>query len=191
MRALLLLPLLLFGAVAGRAQDIHRCLGADGQLVFTDRACADLKATPAPDAPAAAPPSPATERIAERIAPARCAADAQALKQSVADAFATRDPNQLAGLMLWGGRGGRSTVADLRGLAALVRQPLLDVDAYDAAQEAGTSGTLSSAAAAGDAPPAITGLTVRTAVRDGSGGEAATRFAVVRRAGCLWLRPGG
>ena len=52
MRVLLLL-LLLLPVGAARAQGgIHRCMGADGIPVFTDRVCTDVNAKPVLEAPA-------------------------------------------------------------------------------------------------------------------------------------------
>jgi len=87
----------------------------------------------------------------------------------VIDAFATRDPNRLAGLMLWHGYGHGAAVGDIRALAALVRQPLLQVQVSD-----------------GDAAPADNAAADTLQVQTSDGGNAS--FAIAREAGCLWLR---
>jgi hypothetical protein len=156
---LLLLSLAAFGA---RAQTpIHRCIGTDGQPVFTDQPCASLQATPAP--PSLHPPA------------VTCAADADALRQAAIDAFADGDANRLAGLMLWAGYGQHAAVADIRALAALMRRPLLGIELAGPADDP----------TAADAPA----LVVRTVATDGSGGSNETRFAIEPHSGCLWLRP--
>jgi hypothetical protein len=88
-------PLRCAGCAASIAASI-----APGTRVFTDRACADLDATPAlpqGDAAPDASPLPGGPR-----SPQLCAATLDELRQQVVDAFAARDPNRLAGLMLWG-----------------------------------------------------------------------------------------
>lgn len=161
----LALLILALAAPPGWAQTpIHRCIGADGRPVFTDQPCASLRAVAAPPPADAAPPIPIP-------APAlTCAADLDELRQATIDAFASGDANRLAGLMLWGGYDRRAVVAGIQALAALMRRPLLGI-ALEGAE--------------GDASPA-TGLVVRTVAADGD--DDAARFAIERRAGCLWLR---
>lgn len=162
--ALLLLLSLLACALPARAQDaIHHCVDAQGNPVFTDQPCASQHATPVQAPAAAAPGLP--------IPLQRCASTAAGLRQHVIDAFAARDPNRLAGLMLWHGYGHVSAVDDIRALARLVRQPLLEIHFGDDPGSSADNGD--------DA------LQLRTL-----GGDDA-RFAVVRQAGCLWLRYGG
>ncbi|BFI94802.1 MAG: hypothetical protein RSP_03120 [Rhodanobacter sp.] len=163
---LLLLTLCVLAATA-RAQDaIHHCVDAHGNPVFTDQPCASLQATPVQ-----APPSAASATAPGAPVPLQhCAATAAELRKRVIGAFAARDPNRLAGLMLWRGYGGSSTVGDLRALAQLVRQPLLEIH-FDNAPDG---------AAATPSVPMET-LQLRT-----DGGDQAN-FAVVQQAGCLWL----
>jgi len=174
------------------AQDgIHRCVGPDGNPVFTDQPCAALNATPVAPSPrdnasiTIAPDGPGTP------APVLCAATVADLRQSVLDAFSTRDPNRLAGLMLWSGYGQQGVVADIRSLGGLMQRPLLGVgspddDPVDANQGPASSGSVSS-----PPPHDERQLVVRTAADDGSGQPRETRFDVVRRSGCLWLRGRG
>jgi hypothetical protein len=166
--ALLLLTLVVLPASA--QTPIHRCIGADGQPVFTDQPCAALHATPAPAvagtqaAPSLRPPA------------VTCATDLEQLRQATLDAFANADANRLAGLMLWSGYRERTAVADIEALAALMRRPLVAIDAPSAATSAAAADTAG-------APPE---LVVHTLAGDGS--DAQTRFAIERHAGCLWLR---
>lgn len=152
---------------------IHHCIGNDGNPVFTDQRCADLQATPAP----AGTVDMATSASTLPAIATACAADLDDLEQAVTDAFADHDANRLAGLMLWKGYGPSAAVADIRSLAALVRRPLVDIG------PAGFDRT-----AATDAPPTADALVLRTESDDGSDASRETRFAVVHRAGCLWLR---
>lgn len=181
--ALLLLLSLLAVALPGQAQDaIHRCVDARGNPVFTDQPCATLQATSvqAPSTTAGASASPALPDLPMPMQ--SCAGTAAELRQRVIDAFALRDPNRLAGLMLWRGYGRAAVIGDIRSLGQLVRQPLLEIhfgnetddDDPDAADAAGPP-----------AAPAEDGLQLRTG---GGIDERSTRFAITRQAGCLWLR---
>lgn len=161
----LALLLLLLTALPGRAQTpIHRCIGANGQPVFTDRSCADLQATPAPAESSAPPPS-------LRAPAVTCAGDVDQLRQAVIETFASGDANRLAGLMLWTGYGEHAAVADIRSLAQLMREPLVDI------------------AASGDDLDSAAELVIRTMPGDGSGDPRETHLAIEPDAGCLWLRP--
>ncbi|KZC43073.1 UNVERIFIED_ORG: hypothetical protein RHOFW104R5_10130, partial [Rhodanobacter sp. FW104-R5] len=126
---LLRLILLACTAPAAAQAPIHRCIGANGGAVFTDQPCAALQATPV--APAARPGNAAAAAAAPP--PILCAASRHELRQSVIDAFASRDANRLAGLMLWNGYGRGTAIADIHSLAGLMKQPLLDVDIPDGA----------------------------------------------------------
>ena len=169
--ALLLLTLCILAATARAQGTIHRCVDAHGNPLFTDQPCSSQQASPvqapAPAASLAPPSGPVPLQ--------RCAATAAELRQRVIDAFAAHDPNRLSGLMLWGGYGSSSTTGDLRALAQLVRQPLLEIH-FD------NEPAIDPAAPASSAPPPSSELQVRT---DGSGQAS---FAIARRAGCLWLR---
>lgn len=178
-KSLGLLLLLIIG-VPLHAQDvIHHCIGSDGHPVFTDQPCAALNASPTVPAPTPATSSSVTGGLHEPP-PVLCAATMGALRQSVADAFASRDPNRLAALMLWGGYGKQSAVAQIQDLGQLMKRPLLGI---------GGDTDPPTDADSGDAPPREDALIVKTASNDGSGSAHETRFAVTRQSGCLWLRP--
>jgi hypothetical protein len=182
--ALLCLVLLVRIAPAFAQTEIHRCIGADGHAVFTDQPCAALQATPvtatAPGASTGAAPSATTP-------PTLCAASRASLRQSVIDAFASRDANRLAGLMLWDGYGRGAAVNDIRALAQTMKQPLLSIDSAEA--PAAASSSFSDAAAATPEPaPANDQLLLHLAGNDGSGSPRELRFDLVRQAGCLGLR---
>lgn len=171
--ALLLLLTLCTFALTARAQDaIHRCVDAHGNPVFTDQPCTSQQATPV-QAPSS---TPSTATPDAPVPLQRCASTATELRQRVIDAFAAHDPNQLAGLMLWHGYGSRSAVDDLRALAQLVRQPLLEIH-FDNERDDDPGDNPSPA----PTPPASE-LQLRT-----DGGNRAS-FAITRQAGCLWLR---
>jgi hypothetical protein len=167
---------------------IHRCIGANGNPVFTDQPCAALQATrvnPAPTTTASQPGQPP---------PIMCAATVAQLRQSVVEAFAHHDANRMAGLMLWNGYSGGAAVADIRSLASLMRQPLLDINL------AATSGALhddlpppanTSSSAGPNAPATLTAgsqLVLHTVGNGGNEGPGELRLDIVHQAGCLWLR---
>jgi hypothetical protein len=195
MRLLAILLLCLLPLGSAWAQDIHRCVGKDGNPVFTDRVCTDVDATPFVPAPT----SSVQQAPSESLAPPAilCAMDRKLLKQAVVEAFANRDPNRMAGLMLWGGDGRQAVVADIRAMGHLMERPLVDVtfgsqstSSTDSASD--LSAAPSVAASVTPSPSASSDiLTVHTAADDGSGVPQATRFQIVHRSGCLWLEQGG
>ncbi|NII71933.1 hypothetical protein FHW84_000489 [Dyella sp. SG562] len=184
----LFLSLWLLPAPANAQEGVHRCIGPDGNPLFTDQPCAALKATPVQAAPKSAAPAP-NAPVPSAPPPILCATSVAELRQSVTDAFATRDPNRLAGLMLWEGAGRNAVVSDIRSLGALMKRPLLDFGEQSAAEQTGGNDP--------DAPPAEhpapqeRQLVVHTASDDASGEPKETRFDIVRRSGCLWLRSAG
>jgi hypothetical protein len=203
MMRLLLLLVLLSLPLGVLAQDgIHRCMGADGNPLFTDQPCAALQATPVTATPRA-PADAAAHTAPAAPPPILCAASVAELRESVLQAFANRDPNRLAGLMLWGGYGQQAVVADIRSLTGLMQRPLLEVtEADETATSAPSLDPMldlsqapgASASAHAPAAPARGGerqLIVRTTSDDGSGNARETRFSVVRRSGCLWLQGAG
>jgi hypothetical protein len=180
--------------LAAWAQDgIHRCVGSDGNPLFTDQPCAALNATPVVSPPRDSAPATTGPVSPGTPPPVLCAATVADLRQSVVDAFSTRDPNRLAGLMLWGGYGHEAVVADIRSLGGLMQRPLLDVGQGDEDATGGNAGPDGAGTSAPPPAPSVEGrqLVVRTAADDGSGQPRETRFDVVRRSGCLWLRGRG
>lgn len=148
---------------------IHRCIGSSGNPVFTDQPCAALNATPV--ARAAQPAREGTERSTPAVL---CAANMGELRRGVIEAFANRDANRMAGLMLWGGYGRRAAVADIRALQRIMGESLLDVGPPPAAPPP-------------TAPAMADILVLHTSGSDGSGQPRELRYTVVRRSGCLWL----
>ncbi len=187
--ALLSWILLACAAPAAAQTAIHRCIGANGGAVFTDQPCAALDATPI--APAARSEA---SQAATLPPPILCAGSPEILRQSVIDAFAGRDVNRLAGLMLWRGYGRGAAIADIRSLADLVRQPLLDVGLPGelSGNDPATASTAFDDRFALDRPaappPNRDELILQLAGNDGSGEPRERRFGIVRQAGCLWLR---
>jgi len=186
----LLASLWLLPAPATAQEGVHRCIGADGTPLFTDQPCAALKATPVQAAPKTSSAPAPNAPVPSAPPPILCATSVAELRQSVTDAFATRDPNRLAGLMLWEGAGRGAVVSDIRSLGALMKRPLLDFGAQNAPEQAAASDPDAPPADHPAAPPEHQ-LVVHTASDDASGEPKETRFDIVRRSGCLWLRSAG
>lgn len=190
----LLCLLLLVRAVPVMAQTaIHHCIGANGGAVFTDQPCAALQATPID--PAARPDADGPPTMPP---PILCAASLGQLRQGVINAFAGRDANRLAGLMLWDGYGRGAVVADIRSLTQLMKAPLLDVDVPGEPSDSDNDPPAQPGAGDDDAPfvadappgqpPRRDQLVLHMAGNDDGEGPRVRRFDVVRNAGCLWLR---
>jgi len=184
--ALLLLFSLPAAALPARAQNpIHHCVDAHGNPLFTDQPCTSQQAKPVqapPPAPAASATTPGMPAPLQH-----CATTAAELRRRVIDAFAARDPNQLAGLMLWHGYGHVSAVDDVRALGRLVQQPLLEIHFGD--ETTGDPATADSTGQPMAASPMLSADELQ--LRTSGDGERDTRFAIARQAGCLWLRYGG
>lgn len=188
---LLLLLLFVLTSPASAQSVIHRCIGANGGPVFTDQPC------PAMQAETTQAPARSAAPNAVEPPPILCAANMAELRQSVIDAFANRDPNRLAGLMLWNGYGSSATVANIRSLTALMKQPLLGVDPDDSPEDTPDDnsntpidGTKAPSQEASSAPK-TNRLVVRTGTDEADGNLHKQRFTVVRQYGCLWLRNAG
>jgi hypothetical protein len=196
MRAWLILLIFLL-PLRAMAQEggIHRCIGSDGNPLFTDQPCAALQATPVNTPPATPKPQASLDIATATPPPVSCATSVADLRQGMTDAFAARDPNRLAGLMIWNGYGRDAVVANIRSLGSLMQRPLLDIGTAGASDDPPAPSTDNGEATGPTATsrPATDSdeLIVHTAAGDGSGIPRETRFAVVRRSGCLWLRPSG
>ncbi|WP_243039001.1 DUF4124 domain-containing protein [Dyella sedimenti] len=191
--------LLLLLPMGARAQDgIHRCIGPGGNPLFTDQPCAALQATPVAVAPPAtdARSNPEDVPATAPPPPVLCAASVDALRRSVQEAFASHNPNRLAGLMLWNGYGHDAVVADIRSLDTLMQRPLLEVGEApsDSAMPGDAGAPVQPPGDDAFAPPSPSAifnrsqLVVRTAGDGGTGTSHETRFGMVRRSGCWWLR---
>lgn len=167
-------------AHAQTPRPVYRCVGAHGELVFSGRPCG---------APAAAG-SAGTGTERGGMPGAACMATPAALRQAIGEAFAGRDVNRLAGLMVWQGIDTAVARALLQSLSDWLHRPLIGIAiAYPAvapqpaAVPPAMTGTAPPAAAFSAAIP--TGIEVSTG---GDGGGVRT-FAVVQSGGCWWLVP--
>ncbi|GAP65088.1 hypothetical protein MBSD_n0377 [Mizugakiibacter sediminis] len=185
MRRALSFLLLTAGAMAGAlaapaapAQDtpVYRCVGANGEPVFSGQPCSALR-LPSGSASAAAAETPAAPQNH-----GFCAADAEELRERAAAAIDAHDANRLAALFLWQGMDGAAALARLHELAAIVDGPVLGLQL-----EGATSAPAASAAAPSDGSAAA--LLVRRAIDPWNAVAAEeARYPLVQRDGCWWLR---
>lgn len=164
------LALCLASARAGEAgQAIHRCAGANGEIVFSGLPCTTSAVTDS------AMPAPGTTGTPLRID--ACTASRHALRDNVAAAVARHDTNALAGMLRWHGVDGASVDNRLHALRELVKRPLIAIDAQEGYLDETGDPTLLD----GDS------LRVRTG-SDASGGPQERAFGVTVDAdGCYWL----
>lgn len=160
-----------------QAQPVYRCIGAQGEPVFSGQPCG----TPAP---AAANDTPAPSGGFGGT----CAASPQALRQSIAEAFTRHDVNRLAGLILWQDMDQASAHNALRALAEWLKQPLAGITiAYAAGpppdDDAASIATAIPASAASVAARPPSGFEISTGGGDGSRRD----FGIVQSGGCWWL----
>ncbi len=174
---------------------IHRCVGAGGTDVFTDRTCAsldlparDMRGTSSPEASDVARPS---WKIPRGLVAGCPAATAEALLAGVEAGLARRDVNYLSGFFLWTGVGSQSGREITARLRRLMDRQLLEIRLLP-----DNSGDPFTAAPADwdpyfDPPPPSappTGLAIRHVARGDEYGEGEeTRLTIRRQSECLWL----
>lgn len=143
-------------------QQVHRCVGRHGEIVFSGLACNASESVGysagATATTSAAPPADS------------CPASQQELRDRLAGAIARHDANTIAGMLRWRGIGGAAANDRLRALRDLVKYPLLALDG----------------AAAGTGAPTSAGLWVRTGSNT-QGGVREHAFGVDLEGGCYWL----
>ncbi len=171
---------------AAQAQTVvYRCIGEHGEISFSSTRCAGASAaTPSdPNAPTTIAPAGARTRNT-------CPASAEALRDVVAEAFARRDANALAGVMRWEGVGSGAASSRMRELADLTARPLLGIDldaGYDARARDDDSGFQPDEPA--PAQHRRDGDDAMLVVHTGSleGGASDHEFRLTPAGGCYWL----
>ena len=167
-------PKAMAATVQPQPQSIHRCIGRDGEPVFTAKPCADESLVMAPALAGSAAPAGPSMHV--------CPQSPQALRDRVALALQERDVNKLAGLMLWNGDTQHDAVDVLRRLAALVRQPVDGLALAPASADVPASASVT--APARMASVAGGPLQLSITAEDGS----STVFALSDSGGCWWLQ---
>ncbi|ANB16975.1 DUF4124 domain-containing protein [Dokdonella koreensis] len=122
-RLLIAASLALPVAAAAQEPPVHRCTGAGGQTVFTDRRCSD------PALGTAVPALPETTTVP----PGDCAVSADDLRKRVTRAWQAGNLIDLSGAFLWDGYGAQAAQRRLEALAAGLRGPLQAVELAPAA----------------------------------------------------------
>jgi len=108
-------------ALPARAQsDVHRCVGADGQAVFSDRRCEDLDAT-------SRMPPPALRDGETGLYRYGCPRRLSELVGLLRTAIEARDVNRLSSLYLWGDVSDATANRVLSQLEAIAERPLMDI----------------------------------------------------------------
>jgi hypothetical protein len=98
---------------------IHRCAGADGTAVFTDRSCEAVGAV--------ASAAPSAGNASTRIFVRSCARTREALLNGLRDALDAQDANRVASYYHWTGMGNRAAYALMDRLQGFSERPLVDV----------------------------------------------------------------
>lgn len=155
---------------------LNRCVGTDGNAVYTDRACEALDARPAP---AAAPHPDALPADAPVVRD--CARTPEALVVAVEEALAAGDGNRLAALYDWRGRSDAAANAVMPRLEALAVSRLIEARTAHSAEG---SDDAELAAEAAEAPPDRLRIVHSP---DGLGAGETAEFRLVRAAGCWWF----
>jgi hypothetical protein len=181
-RAPLLASLLLLALAPRCAQAqadpgaLNRCVDAEGNAVYTDRACEALDALPARTAPPNPDTLPADAPVARD-----CARTPAALVIAVEEALAAADGNRLAALYDWRGRSDAAANAVMPRLEALAAARLVEVRTGHSAEG---SDDAELAAEAAEAPPDRLRI---VHAPEGFGQGDVAEFRLVRAAGCWWL----
>jgi hypothetical protein len=164
-------------------QTVHRCIGAQGEIVFSGLPCG----TPAPTVGQASSSSP----FGRTTSAVNCPASVETLRALIAEALARRDANAIAGVMRWDGVGGAAARQRMREIAELAARPMLGIDTMGG--ELPVDVPAGSTAQEGDEAPrpmpettSATTLTVRTGSSE-DGGSREHEFGVVHSDGCYWL----
>jgi hypothetical protein len=184
MRCVLSLFVLAMAPCAALAQtDVYRCIGEHGEISFSSARCAGASAATRSDSNAPAAIAPEGARAKNT-----CPATADALRDIVAEAFARRDANTLAGVMRWDGVGSGAATARMLELADLTHRPLLGID-LDGTADATRDGTYPApdepARAQTPHDTSDATLVIHTGSLDGGASE--HEFRLMPAGGCYWL----
>lgn len=169
---------------------IQRCTRPDGEVVFTDRACADVGGVARPK------PSVQSPVYGGKTWARGCSRSLRDLIFEVTAAIDSRDVNRLAAVYNWTGMSNRNGYAVLGRLDVIANRPLLDVSAVMPAPrlsvDAGGGMTVSGAVDPEDYPGATVvrrrpvALRVEQTLANGST-PSRTMFGLRRHMGCWWI----
>ena len=165
------LPLLLCLCASAAGAQVRHCRTPDGLDVYTDRPCAELGASVAPETPT--PPATGATYHPD------CARSLRDLVFALQTAIDRRDPNRLAESYLWTGLSTHGGYAVLDRLGVLAQRPLAGI----APVYGGGGDTL---APSQPAPRAPVALRLEQTLGDGAT-PANTVLALRRQIGCWWV----
>lgn len=173
------LVLLAFAGCAA-AQVVHRCVDPEGRAIFSDRPCEHFGARERGEPEATAP---ATDD-AGPLPDIGCAPSPEELRERLQRSIDRQDLNALAGLYHWPGAGSYGASATMRRLRGVMQRRTWTV-LLDPSPDA--TPPHDALAAAPDPQPAWI-LLEHDPGGPLAGTVPATRFALVRHAGCWWIR---
>jgi hypothetical protein len=208
----LALPLLavLVAVLALPAQaQVRRCVDAQGNSVFTDRACSSLDAVPRGE-----PAAPGGAHHSGGFGRQGCAAGPRQLLDEVRGALESRDVNQLASHYHWSGTDSGAARSLMEQLEAIAKRPLVAVELVfptpaEPAADPGFPPLEPARGGDGFQPPAPAGDRAEASTRQGpeplrsrppyairveqmsavgDAGSSQTLFNLRRHAGCWWIQ---
>lgn len=181
---------------------IHRCIGSDGGVIFTDRPCADMHASErAIAAPATAVKTTTTPVSGVKIFARSCAHSPDDLLFGVRLALEAHDVNRLAEFYHWTGMSTAAAYQLLDRLGSFSRRPLMDVQLVSSVdakngQDAGADQSPNSAEQSlamvaapetSEPSPSLGLLRVAQATNEDDLTVQTTDFRIVSNAGCWWI----
>ncbi len=176
----LLLCLLMLAALPAHAADVHRCVGADGGAIFTDKLCADIGASVRPEPAARISGTNSTGRLGTR----GCARTADEMRHGLQAALDDHNVNQVAAFYHWPGISGAESEGILKRLQIIANRPLVSVQLIHAREPPDADGFQTVASTQESEAIAVELMQARsgndpTSVR--------TTLAVTHYIGCLWI----
>ncbi len=180
--ATILLFLIAIAAMPAHAAttDVHRCVGADGGAIFTDKKCEDIGASVRPDPIHASAAAGATGHLGAR----GCARTVDDLKRGLQQALAAGDVNRVASFYHWPGISSAESGDILKRLQVLAGRPLLSLQMIGARQPTDADGYRSVASE----QPADASAVELTQARSGNDPTSVrTTLGVTHYFGCLWV----
>jgi hypothetical protein len=181
-----LASLALAGPLPTRAQaGVYRCLGPQGQPIYSDQPCEYQGATARGD-----PGARAAEGTDTGFTPVDCARKPEALVEGVRAALETRDVNRLASYYHWAGTSAGGARFLMDELERVVGRPVQALEWLTPAAEPAPDPVFADLAAPAVEPPPEgppTGLRVHQASGPADAGSVVVDFRLRRHAGCWWI----
>lgn len=177
--ALFLLAVVMLPA---RAAGLNRCVGPDGNSIFTDQRCEDIGAVVRPE-PVPAFGSASTQRIHVHVHD--CARTAGDLHDGLESALEAHDVNRIAGFYQWAGISSAESADILKRLQAIANRPLAEVHLVRRHQSTDADGDQ---AVASTRPSEAIAIELMQTRSSNDPTPARTEFALTTYMGCWWIR---